>query len=73
MVNSPGIKECILGEEPISRINSIISQGKGKEGSGSQTFDQHIMELYQAGKISKETATEAATSESDFIQKLLID
>jgi twitching motility protein PilT len=73
MVNTPGIRECILGDEPISRINSIIMQGKGKESSGSQSFDQHIMELYQAGKISKEVATEAATSESDFIQKLLIE
>lgn len=73
MVNTPGIRECILGDEPISRINSIIMQGKGKESSGSQSFDQHIMELYQAGKIGKEVATEAATSESDFIQKLLIE
>jgi len=73
MVNTPGIRECILGHEPIARITSIIQQGKGKESSGSQSFDQHIMSLYQKGKISKEVATEAATRESDFIQKLLID
>ncbi|MCO4794452.1 MAG: PilT/PilU family type 4a pilus ATPase [Bacteriovoracaceae bacterium] len=73
MINTPGVRECILGEESISRINTIIMQGRGKEGSGSQSFDQHITELYQKGKISKETAIEAATSESDFIQKLLIE
>src|SRR5690606_17751703 len=28
MLNNPGVKECILGKEPLSRINTIISQGR---------------------------------------------
>jgi twitching motility protein PilT len=73
MITNPGIKECIIGEEPASRIPSIIAQGRGKAGSGSQTFDQHIMELYQQGRISKETALSAVSSESDFLQNLIVE
>ncbi len=73
MITNPGIKECIEGKEDIHRISTILSQGKGTSGNQSQTFDQHLMDLYQDGKISKKTATDAATSESNFIQKLLIE
>jgi twitching motility protein PilT len=72
MVTNPGIKECITGEEPTSRIPTIIAQGKNQEGVGSQTFDQHIMEIYQQGLISKETALSAVSSESDFLQNLIV-
>jgi twitching motility protein PilT len=70
MVNGLGIKECLLGKEDFSKINSIISKGKGTGGNGSQTFDQHIMDLYRKKKISKDEAIAAATNESDFMQKL---
>ncbi|OUR96648.1 hypothetical protein A9Q84_09905 [Halobacteriovorax marinus] len=70
MVTSPGIRECIRGEETLSRILTIIKEGKGKSGSGSQGFDQHIMDLYSDGLITKEQALAAAESESDFLQML---
>jgi twitching motility protein PilT len=70
MVNGLGIKECLLGKEDFSKINSVISKGKGTGGNGSQTFDQHIMDLYRKKKISKDEAISAATNESDFMQKL---
>ena len=73
MITNPGIKECISGEEPTSRIPTIIAQGKNKSGVGSQTFDQHIMELYNDGQITKETALSAVSSESDFLQNLLVE
>jgi twitching motility protein PilT len=73
MVTSPGVKECIRGEEPISRLSTIITQGTNHEGNGSQSFDQHIMSLYQTGQITKEIALEAVTSQSDFVQNLLVD
>jgi twitching motility protein PilT len=73
MITSPGIKECILGEEPLSRITAIIEENKGDGGNGSQSFDQHIFELYNQGRISKEVALEAVSSQSDFIQKLTVD
>lgn len=73
MVTSPGIKECIKGEEPITRIPQIIREGRGKGGNGSQSFDQAIMEMYEQGRITKETALTAVSSQSDFMQSLIVD
>lgn len=73
MVNSAGIKDCIAGKDDINRIPSIISQGQGKATNGCQTFDQHIMFLFQKGFIEKEVALDAVSSQSDFIQKLIVE
>ncbi len=73
MINSPGIKDCIMGKDDINRIPTIISQGQGKSTNGGQTFDQHIMFLYQNGFIEKEVALSAVSSQSDFIQKLIVE
>lgn len=73
MVTSSGIRDCISGKDDINRIPSIISQGQGKSTNGGQTFDQHIMYLFQKGIIEKEVALDAVSSQSDFIQKLIID
>ena len=72
MINGVGVKECITGKENINRIPEIIAEGRGKGGNGSQTFDQHLMDLFESGLITKETALEAATSQSNFLQKLLV-
>lgn len=71
MITSPGIRDCISGKDDINRIPIILSQGK--HGNGGQTFDQHIMYLFQKGLIEKEVALEAVSSQSDFIQKLLVE
>lgn len=73
MVTSTGIKDCIAGKDDINRIPSIISQGQGKSTNGGQTFDQHIMYLYQKGFIEKQVALDAVSSQSDFIQKLIVE
>lgn len=73
MVTNPGVKEAIQGKEDISRIQSIMANGFQKGGNGGQTFDQHIMRLYQEKIISKETALEAVSSQADFIQKLIVE
>ncbi|MGZ3787173.1 MAG: type IV pilus twitching motility protein PilT [Bacteriovorax sp.] len=73
MVTTPGIKDCIAGKDDINRIPHIISQGQGKSTNGGQTFDQHIMYLYQKGFIEKEVALDAVSSQSDFIQKLIVE
>ncbi|MGB0455237.1 MAG: type IV pilus twitching motility protein PilT [Bacteriovoracaceae bacterium] len=71
MISGPGIKECILGEAPLSQIQRIIAKARGQKTM--QTFDQHILELYQNRKITKDTALNAVNSQTDFIQKLAID
>lgn len=73
MITNPGIRDCISGKDDINRIPSILAVGQGKSSNGSQTFDQHIMYLYQNGFIEKEVALDAVSSQSDFIQKLIIN
>jgi twitching motility protein PilT len=74
MVTSPGVKECIRGDEPLERILSIIENGGTNEiGVKCQTFDQHIFQLYERGLISKAEAEKAVRSQSNFLQKLIIE
>ena len=73
MVTTPGIRECITGQEPLGRIIDILEEGSGASGNGSQTFDQHIYYLYKHGRISKETAMESVASEANFMQKLSLE
>lgn len=63
-----------------ARIEQLIMQGRdseikdaieeGKEIYGSQSFDQGILDLYQAKQISKEEALLHATSASDLKLKM---
>lgn len=69
MITSPGIKESISDPDKMSEIYTYIS--KGKRGSGTQTFDQHITDLYKAGKISVEEARASASSPDDFERNLM--
>ena len=69
MVTSPGIKEAINDPDNIAEIYTYIE--KGKNSSESQSFDQHITELYQNGKISLEEAKKNATSPEDFERNLM--
>lgn len=73
MINSPGIKECIIGEEDMSQMLKIIARGKTRDGMGPQTFDQHIIDLYRHQRITKETALEAVKSKSNFLTQLEMD
>lgn len=69
MITSPGIKEAISDANRIAEIYTYIT--KGKRGSGTQTFDQHITDLYKEGKISIEEARESASSPDDFERNLM--
>ena len=73
MITTPGIKDCIEGKDDMGRLIQIIRDGKNKSDIKSQSFDQHIMELYKAGTISRSTALESATSQSDFILSLEVE
>jgi twitching motility protein PilT len=69
MITSPGIKEAISDASKISEIYTYIT--KGKRGSGTQTFDQHITDLYKEGKISIDEARASASSPDDFERNLM--
>lgn len=70
MLSGPGVRDCISGKDELSRLNAIIASGGGRTDGIMKSFDQHIFKLYQDKMISKETALEYATSETDFVQKL---
>ena len=46
---------------------------KGHSDMEMQTFDQHLLELYQANKIKLETARDAASNPRDFATKLALE
>lgn len=58
------VQDCIENPEKTGQIKDFIATGY--DTYGMQTFDQHLMNLYQNGIIDLETAKSAATSAADF-------
>lgn len=69
MINNPGIKDAILDPNRTKEMYTYIE--KGKNGSGAQSFDQHITRLYKEGLISMEEAKGNATRPEDFERNLM--
>ncbi len=65
------IRECIRDANRTVEIGDHIA--KGRELMQMQTFDQHLLDLYQAGKIRLETARSAASNPRDFETKLALE
>jgi twitching motility protein PilT len=64
MRNTLSVKDCIENPEKSGNIKGFIATGRDQYGM--QTFDQHLMNLFDQGIIDFETAKAAATSASDF-------
>ena len=64
------IRDCIVDPERMEEIIDLIEEGK--EQYGSQTFDQHLMELVESGMVDFELAKVASNSPSDFDLKMNI-
>ncbi|QOY55068.1 PilT/PilU family type 4a pilus ATPase [Candidatus Sulfurimonas marisnigri] len=62
LVKTPMIEKLIV-ENRDYEIKDAIE--KGREHYGSQSFDQHILDIYNEGIITKEKAKDYATSASD--------
>jgi twitching motility protein PilT len=69
MLVTKTIAECIADPKLTGEIPGYIEQGR--ENYGSQTFDQHIADLYLAGFIDIDVAKAAATSASDLERNLM--
>ena len=67
LVKTPTIKKLILENRDIE-IPDVLEAGR--EHYKSQTFDQSILDLYNEGVISKESAKEYASSASDLELKM---
>jgi twitching motility protein PilT len=70
MLVTRSIEECIRNPEKTSEIQQYIQ--KGRE-IGMQTFDQHLVEMLQAGKVSLESAKLAATNPAEMALMLTIE
>jgi twitching motility protein PilT len=70
MQNTRSIQECIKDPAKTSEIGDFIARGRSEM---MQTFDQHLLDLLRANKISVETALFAATNPTDFRTKLALE
>jgi twitching motility protein PilT len=58
------IRDCITDPDRMEEIIDLIQEGR--EQYGSQTFDQHLMDLVKDGVVEFELAKAAANSPNDF-------
>lgn len=68
MMVTPTIRDGIADPSLGTEIHDLIAEGR--ETYGSQTFDQHLMELVASGTVDFEVAKAAANNPSDFELKL---
>ncbi len=64
MVVTGAIRDAILDPERTAEIPDFVAEGRDQYGS--QTFDQHLMQLVAAGTVTYEAARAAATNPTDF-------
>ena len=67
LVKTPRIKELIMQDRD-NEIKDALEEGK--KVYGTQSFDQHLVDLVMSGKVSEEIAKDFATSKDDFVLKL---
>ncbi|MBI4540265.1 MAG: type IV pilus twitching motility protein PilT [Gemmatimonadetes bacterium] len=68
MVVTSTIRDCIKDPARTDEIYDLIEEGKDQYGS--QSFDQHLMELVNRGLVDFEVAKAAANKPSDFELKM---
>jgi len=70
MRSTRSIQECIKDPAKTHEITDYIGRGRSE---GMQTFDQHLLDLLRANKISVEVAMSAASNPADFRTKLALE
>jgi twitching motility protein PilT len=68
LINTAAVKECILDPMKIDEIPMLLE--KGRTVYGTQTFDQHLEELYRKGVIDYNSAIAYSTKPADMEIKL---
>ena len=68
MVATEAIQEYITDPERTHEITDYLA--KNRDVYGTQSFDQHLSELYKAGAITLDVAKAAASNPSDFERAL---
>jgi twitching motility protein PilT len=57
LVATPAVRECLKNASRTGEVRRIIAEGKNQVGT--QTYDQHVAELVEAGLITADTAKAA--------------
>jgi len=70
MRSTRSIQECIKDPGKTHEIHDFVAKGRPEN---MQTFDQHLLDLLRANKISVETALAAASNPTDFRTKLAME
>jgi twitching motility protein PilT len=68
--NTRTIQECIRDPAKTPELTDFIARGRAEK---MQSFDQHLLDLLKANKISVETALAAASNPTDFQTKLSLE
>jgi twitching motility protein PilT len=68
MVSTESIKEFIIDKDRTHEIAEYLS--KNRDVYGTQSFDQHLSELYKTGVVTLDVAKAASTNPSDFERAL---
>jgi twitching motility protein PilT len=68
MLMTSTIRDCVKDSDRIDEISDLIEEGR--EHYGSQTFDQHLMELVKSEQVAFEVAKAAANNPADFDLKM---
>ncbi len=63
LVNNQLIREAILDPKKFSNLKEYLE--KGRDVYGTQTFDQHLLELYRRGLVDAKTVLEYAENPTD--------
>jgi twitching motility protein PilT len=64
LMNNPRVAECITDPKRTGELKKIMEESKN--AWGMITFDQHLMELVNTGKITYEEALKTSTSPENF-------
>ena len=68
MIVTGTIRDCIKDPLRIDEIYELIEEGRSHYGS--QSFDQHLTELVNAGQVDFKVAMAAANNPADFDLKM---
>ena len=71
MVSTLTVVEMIKDPARTSEIKDFIE--RSREMYGTQSFDQHLLDLYQGGIITLDIARAAATNPADFERALYVN
>lgn len=62
------IRDCVRDADRMEEISDLIEEGR--DHYGSQSFDQHLMELVKSKEVAFEVAKAAANNPADFDLKM---